>query len=125
MVELNSAKATLEAEFQKMLADLAKREAQLILKDASMTAKQVERQAEGGVDDEGNLNSAVVNGLKQQADEFMAQAAQVLAQIQEAGGRGSRKIQMRKVNGGYEAQEGNRKIKMRKVNGGYEADIEE
>jgi hypothetical protein len=32
---------------------------------------------------------------------------------------------MRKVNGGYEAQEGNRKIKMRKVNGGYEADIEE
>jgi hypothetical protein len=125
MVELNSAKATLEAEFQKMLADLAKREAQLILKDASMTAKQVERQAEGGVDDEGNLNSAVVNGLKQQADEFMAQAAQVLAQIQEAGGRGNRKIQMRKVNGGYEAQEGNRKIKMRKVNGGYEADIEE
>jgi hypothetical protein len=116
--KIATAAAKLEADFQKKMAALVSKEAQLTLSEAQFTAQQ----AQAGTDEEGKkvegeretLSSQLDSAIKElQADtqkqtaEFMTQVAQVLAQIQQS----------------TESKPKGRKVKMRKVNGGYEADI--
>jgi hypothetical protein len=114
--KIATAAAKLEADFQKKMAALVAKEAQLTLSEAQFTAQQ----AQAGTDEEGKkvegeretlssqLDSAIKElnaDMQKQTAEFMTQVAQVLAQIQqstEKPGKG-RKVKMRKVNGGYEA----------------------
>jgi hypothetical protein len=116
--KIATAAAKLEADFQKKMAALVAKEAQLTLSEAQFTAQQ----AQAGTDEEGKkvegeretlssqLDSAIKElnaDMQKQTAEFMTQVAQVLAQIQAS----------------TEAKPKGRKVKMRKVNGGYEADI--
>jgi hypothetical protein len=116
--KIATAAAKLEADFQKKMAALVTKEAQLTLSEAQFTAQQ----AQAGTDEEGKkvegeretltaqLDSAIKElnaDMQKQTAEFMTQVAQVLAQIQAS----------------TESKPKGRKVKMRKVNGGYEADI--
>jgi hypothetical protein len=116
--KIATAAAKLEADFQKKMAALVAKEAQLTLSEAQFTAQQ----AQAGTDEEGKkvegeretlssqLDSAIKElnaDMQKQTAEFMTQVAQVLAQIQAS----------------TESKPKGRKVKMRKVNGGYEADI--